>query len=379
MESLGLQVLAEACKTCDESYNSDADNKENIDTHMKSVSNFHPILYCKARGTPLDHQQEKAILQFSSGEEYTHGAELTCSHLVCRQNGVKFRYCAYCEKAVAKRNFRKRHSHTDEISYCTKIVNNAMHCQETNKNQWNPSNNKSNIPMQSLHPGKPQQLQQPQPLKQIEQIEPLQTWNINNVKCENHDIDNLRKENNFEKRNIKSFEYNEYNPQKLKDSSSIQSTGNGVPKEWIDLYKKKPNINSTSKETNDWLSEVKRIAMIKSNPMINETELENKKAFFDYTGANSTTSSNINSFSFEEMSSSSIRYYDKIVNEVKEEFKGIAPPRSQTTLSANDIAKYRQDAEPTMLQVNTDIETIGSNSTIMIDSKGSIILTPKYF
>ena len=93
MTSHGLQVLAEACSTthdqtynsfteacsttCDEkeTYNSADDDKENVYHH--SNSNFDPntttsshqqsplplVLYCKARGTPLDHQQEPGIRQ----------------------------------------------------------------------------------------------------------------------------------------------------------------------------------------------------------------------------------------------------------------------------------------------------------------------------
>ena len=32
----------------------------------------------------------------------------------CRNGGVKFRYCAYCEAPVAKRNFSRRHAHVGE-------------------------------------------------------------------------------------------------------------------------------------------------------------------------------------------------------------------------------------------------------------------------
>lgn len=34
-----------------------------------------------------------------------------CSYYACRNTGIKFRYCAYCNVPVAKRNFRKRHQH----------------------------------------------------------------------------------------------------------------------------------------------------------------------------------------------------------------------------------------------------------------------------
>jgi hypothetical protein len=44
-------------------------------------------------------------------ENAQHGEELMCSYFLCRNTGIKFRYCAYCNVPVAKRNFRKRHQH----------------------------------------------------------------------------------------------------------------------------------------------------------------------------------------------------------------------------------------------------------------------------
>jgi hypothetical protein len=40
-----------------------------------------------------------------------HGDELYCTHQGCRDQGVKFLYCSFCNKPVAKRNFRVRHLH----------------------------------------------------------------------------------------------------------------------------------------------------------------------------------------------------------------------------------------------------------------------------
>jgi hypothetical protein len=37
-----------------------------------------------------------------------------CSYNACRKTGIKFRYCAYCNVPVAKRNFRRRHQHGGE-------------------------------------------------------------------------------------------------------------------------------------------------------------------------------------------------------------------------------------------------------------------------
>lgn len=43
-----------------------------------------------------------------------HGEELICSYTKCRSNGIKFRYCAFCKVPVAKRNFFKKHAHTED-------------------------------------------------------------------------------------------------------------------------------------------------------------------------------------------------------------------------------------------------------------------------
>ena len=62
---------------------------------------------CKARNTPIDHDEETAYFEIPSNAE--HGLLLRCSHPSC--NVVRFRYCAHCHKPVAKRNFPKRHGH----------------------------------------------------------------------------------------------------------------------------------------------------------------------------------------------------------------------------------------------------------------------------
>ena len=48
-----------------------------------------------------------------------HGQALTCSHPACQERGVRFRYCAVCQKPVARRNFSTRHDHPpDAFSSC---------------------------------------------------------------------------------------------------------------------------------------------------------------------------------------------------------------------------------------------------------------------
>lgn len=50
---------------------------------------------------------------FDVPEDVKHGDELVCSFPECRNSGVKFCFCTYCNIPVAKRNFRIRHNHCD--------------------------------------------------------------------------------------------------------------------------------------------------------------------------------------------------------------------------------------------------------------------------
>lgn len=71
------------------------------------------IVPCRARGMPMDHNFKTAY--FVIPENVRHGEELICSYFACRNAGVKFRYCSHCKVPVAKRNFRKRHKHGDNM------------------------------------------------------------------------------------------------------------------------------------------------------------------------------------------------------------------------------------------------------------------------
>ena len=42
-----------------------------------------------------------------------HGDGLVCSFPQCRNSGIKFRYCRFCDDAIARRNF-KRHQHSNQ-------------------------------------------------------------------------------------------------------------------------------------------------------------------------------------------------------------------------------------------------------------------------
>ena len=369
-QSHGLQVLAEACKARDESYNDvlvldeDDNNKENIfnnDENMRPESDRGAdepsTLYCKARGTPLDHQQGRAILQFANGRgESNHGAELICSHLVCRQNGIKFRYCAYCKKAVAKRNFRKRHAHTDfihclEIDAAKRILGPFTESSSSSRHETNnvvPHHNQKNL--KSFFPANQQQ--QYPPLKSL------------NIKVE--DDDNLCSS--------------------TKSSSSISMSiqspteGESVPREWLNMYHRRPTQKSTTREIRRWMFEICHVAKIPSHLTPFSVDDATTAKTFDESNNQAFSTAPTSSSPYEDISSTSLKYYDQIFNEVKEEFKGIVPPRFPNMLNNVTIHQYRQHAEALSLQINTDLDIIStSNSLSLLDSDGSVMITPKYF
>lgn len=41
-----------------------------------------------------------------------HGSDLVCSYPQCRNGGVKFLYCKFCDTAIARRSFRSQHLHS---------------------------------------------------------------------------------------------------------------------------------------------------------------------------------------------------------------------------------------------------------------------------
>lgn len=92
------------------------------------------------------------------------------------------------------------------------------------------------------------------------------------------------------------------------------------------------------------------------------------KSFFEHSFNSSDFSQ------FEEMSSSTLNYYDKFVSEVKEEFKGMKPPRFHQPVSKDVLMTYRKHAESLSLSVNTDIESTASPSMMMLDSAGSSLV-----
>ena len=69
------------------------------------------LSFSKARGMHTEHTVT-GFLTLPQGA--IHGQDLFCTSRECFLEGVKFKYCATCDKAVAKRNFKKRHSHDYE-------------------------------------------------------------------------------------------------------------------------------------------------------------------------------------------------------------------------------------------------------------------------
>lgn len=69
------------------------------------------IVACKARRMAPDHNVETAY--FELHDNMKHGEHLLCSYPQCASEGVKFCYCRFCRKPVAKQNFKSRHDHGD--------------------------------------------------------------------------------------------------------------------------------------------------------------------------------------------------------------------------------------------------------------------------
>lgn len=69
---------------------------------------------CKARGVVIKPGQNPHVARYAYIDipvGTRHGTVLSCCHPVCIASGRRFRYCAHCETAVAKRNFNVRHAH----------------------------------------------------------------------------------------------------------------------------------------------------------------------------------------------------------------------------------------------------------------------------
>ncbi|KAL3911201.1 MAG: hypothetical protein SGILL_007374 [Bacillariaceae sp.] len=70
------------------------------------------VVACRARGMDMEHNIHTAFFRITS--DMAHGADLVCSYPQCRNGGVKFLYCKFCDDAIARRSFRSQHLHMGE-------------------------------------------------------------------------------------------------------------------------------------------------------------------------------------------------------------------------------------------------------------------------
>ena len=347
MSSMGsLGLLVEACKSCGEESFSEEDGKENCDpnssTFSTSVSGASiissvlappptfDILYCKARGMPLDHIGSNAMLQFQNGAYAVHGAELKCTHATCMADGIKFRYCKHCAKAVAKRNFRKRHAHPEFINVKDIPASSFL---EPQKPVW-----------YSVHPA----------LSPSRHSTPLLKNRGNksssrkqNADCQHPEVHPV----------VQPMDIDEYNDESDNRQHNQTSYVREVPSAWIELYHNRPDGGDIYTQQ-EWLQRVMTVAELGSETNKIETNCTDEETSKFMNASNSVVA-------------------------VKEEFSNNFPPRFVTCADEGNaqeegMPRYRQHAESLSLQINTDLDLLGTHS-IMLDSNGSIVIscTPK--
>lgn len=62
------------------------------------------------------HFVDHKTAYFEVTTDMPHGSDLVCSYPQCRDGGVKFLYCKFCDTAIARRSFRSQHLHSGEES-----------------------------------------------------------------------------------------------------------------------------------------------------------------------------------------------------------------------------------------------------------------------
>ena len=191
---------------------------------------------------PLEHTGTNAILQFPSTTTYTttanlHGEELICSFELCRRNGPKFRYCHHCQKAVAKRNFRKRHAHPE--IYEKRRQKMAVEQQQPSSSQCRPVSQSS------------------------------KTSNLNVMNQSNFPIQTTYNPNSMESSQCTMISPS-YNDMSTAASSNdqiptmdIDNDNEGVPQAWIRLYHARPK-NGDKRSIKNWLMYALRVAEVSS-------------------------------------------------------------------------------------------------------------------
>lgn len=143
-----------------------------------------------------------------------------------------------------------------------------------------------------------------------------------------------------------------------------------VPIAWVDLYHSRP-LSGDTRYQQEWLQKVKIIAGLTTpkNPVFqhsNNDTITPECYFFGSEMINKTTTS-----------------FESTIQETRNEFTGAVPPRVVSVSmneSNKEALKFRQHADHLSLQVNTDLDIVGSNSMTILDSDGSFKVftsTPK--
>ena len=359
MRSLGL--LVEACKSCGDGSYSDDEDKENADPNSNArpsttIVPTSDIIYCKARGMPLDHIGTNAILYFQKGAEGLHGADLKCSHPTCMNDGIKFRFCKHCNKAVAKRNFRKRHAHP-ELSRIQNLPHLPLsNFQSNHQYPMHPAlvpsqhstlhlqHNRNAFLREHEHPAYP--VEATRAMNRVHNgingYSSSLTTSISQLAVQPMDIDDSKQDD-------------------IQMASPVYNT---VPLAWVELYHTRPTSGDLYHHQ-EWLQQVMTVADLGPEPEKNGRTCEN-------IICNTITTDN----DIEHGASDPVQA-------VREEFERNFPPRFVPSCNEDaqeqGIPKYRQHAETMSLQINTDLGDILGTNAIMLDSNGSIIIscTPK--
>lgn len=119
---------------------------------------------CKARGVNIKpgqnpHVARYAYIDIPMGTR--HGTVLSCVHPVCVTSGRRFRYCAHCNAAVAKRNFNVRHAHGNMNSPPPKDIAPPMAVVSTTTPHYEPAiivsdtDDQASDPSAGVSPGVP--------------------------------------------------------------------------------------------------------------------------------------------------------------------------------------------------------------------------------
>lgn len=335
------------------------------------------ILYCKARGMPLDHIGNNAILCFDKGLERVHGAELKCSHPSCMKDGIKFRYCKHCNKPVAKRNFRKRHAHPElmELEDAASIKNSSSFQQQSqqllHQQQQSSLLQQQEPPLPPLLPAMMSQQQlhhdqqlpplakQPTTSMMLSMMPPLMSNGYSSTTNPSRTFpseDNHHQEQQNQATSCKTLHSSTLGGE-IKYTSSLQhhhtpKNHTATPQMWIDLYQRRP-VGGNIIQQQEWLQSVMAVAELGPATALNT----NKSDLTEVEGERSISNS---------------------ISAVREEFCRSFPPRfvscGEDIGLEQGMPKYRQHGESLSLQINTDLDIFGTNG-IMLDSNGSIVIS----